>query len=277
MRGVWLWHVARSGRCRRCRLGICTLAGWRWPNHNCYAGAYETSCCVRGGSRGTACQRGFVIGSAMNGLVRDAVPAMSQRLPSRRYMRKATRLEHAAAEQTAVMRALFDARLSEAVYIRLLLGYHALYSQWEAQHARWLGGDLLTAGWCYRSRLPAIEADLHLLGAQAPGRLLDGQMGMALEVEALSPEVATASWGSLYVVEGSALGGQVIARKLATDFPGHPHLFFNLGHGHGQPTWRDFQTLLDGQLSDAASRRAIALQARVAFGRFQHMLESVID
>jgi heme oxygenase len=203
--------------------------------------------------------------------------AMSLPLLSRRYLRKATRREHAAAEETAVMRALFEAQLSPAVYIRLLLGYHAFYSQWEAQHGRWLGGDLLAAGWCYRSRLPAIEADLHALGAQPPGQWMVGFPAVAVEPDAAREEANDPSWGSLYVVEGSALGGQVIARKLAGDFPGHAHRFFTMGHGNGQPTWRDFQMVMDGQLGTAAARRAVALQARMAFGRFQHMLEGVLN
>lgn len=197
----------------------------------------------------------------------------------RRYLRKVTRREHAAAEETAVMSALFEAQLSGTVYIRLLQGYHALYSEWEAQHARWLTGDLRTSGWVYRSRLPAIESDLHALGAQTPGKPRDDAMRLPpaqAEPNAGELGLSIPSWGSLYVVEGSALGGQVIARKLAAEFPGHAHLFFNMGHGAGQPTWRDFQTLLDGQLGSAAARRAIALQARAAFGLFQRMLEKVL-
>lgn len=196
---------------------------------------------------------------------------------SRRYLRKATRREHAAAEETAVMRALFEAQLGPAVYIRLLQGYHLLYLQWEMQHARWLGGDLVMAGWPYRSRLPAIESDLCTLGAPLPERVMDGLPPNTDGPEMSNAEVTEPGWGSLYVVEGSALGGQVIARKLAAEFPGHAHRFFNMGHGHGQPTWRDFQTLLDSQLGSAASRRAVALQAREAFGRFQQMLESVLN
>jgi heme oxygenase len=202
---------------------------------------------------------------------------MSQPLLSRRYLRKATRREHAAAEETAVMRAVFQAQLSPAVYIRLLRGYHTLYSQWEAQHAHWLGGDLAMAGWRYRSRLPAIESDLHTLGSRAPALVVVGQLTAAGRTGGVSVEAAAPAWGSLYVVEGSALGGQVIARKLAAEYPDHAHHFFTMGHGNGQPTWRDFQILLDGQLTSAAARRVVALQARAAFGRFQQMLESVLD
>ena len=204
---------------------------------------------------------------------------MSLPLLSRRFLRKATRREHAAAEQTPVMLALFGAQFTVDIYIRLLLGYRALYAEWEATHSRWLAGDLLSSGWRYRSRLPAIESDLHALGAQISG--LGGGYSPSASPVPASPGTAGAdaapSWGSLYVVEGSALGGQIIARRLAAEFPGHPHRFFNMGHGSGQPTWRDFQILLDGQLDTAIGRRAVALQAREAFGHFQQMLEGVVS
>lgn len=169
---------------------------------------------------------------------------------------------------------MFDSHLSAAIYARLLFGYHTLYADWERRQARWLGGDLRQSGWHYRSRLPAIESDLRALGECAPG----GTPGDLATVPDLpGAPIAAPAWGSLYVVEGSALGGQVIARRLAAGMPGHAHLFFNMGHGHGQPTWRDFQVLLDTQLGSPAARRAIALQARATFGQFQQMLQKVLD
>jgi len=82
-------------------------------------------------------------------------------------------------------------------------------------------------------------------------------------------------WGALYVIEGSALGGQIIARHLSAEFPCHPHGFFNLCHGKGLPTWRNFQCAIEDHLLDASSRRAITLQARNMFGLFQKMLEGI--
>jgi heme oxygenase len=192
---------------------------------------------------------------------------------AKRFLRRATRSEHAAAEQTAVMRALFDAKLGSAAYIRLLQGYHALYARWEHHHAAWLRGDLKNAGWQYQTRLRAIESDLDELGVQPTQPLVS-----ANELTLIQPALAIdpASWGSLYVVEGSILGGQIIARKLAVEFPNHPHLFFRLGHGKSRASWKDFQAVMAVQLGDATSRRAIALQARAAFGVFQRMLDGVL-
>ena len=192
---------------------------------------------------------------------------------AKKFLRRATRSEHAAAEQTAVMRALFDEKLGSAAYIRLLQGYHALYAKWEHHHAAWLLGDLKNSGWQYQTRLRAIESDLYELGAQ-PTQPRFSANELALIQPALDTDPA--SWGSLYVIEGSALGGQIIARTLTTEFPNHPHLFFRLGHGKNRASWKDFQVVMAVQLGNATSRRAIALQARAAFGVFQHMLDGVM-
>lgn len=192
---------------------------------------------------------------------------------AKRFLRRATRSEHAAAEQTAVMHALFGEKLGSAAYIRLLQGYHELYTRWEHHHAAWLLGDLKNSGWQYQTRLRVIESDLYELGAQ-PRLPLVSADEQTLTQPALDTNAV--SWGSLYVVEGSTLGGQIIARKLSSEFPNHPHLFFRLGHGKSRASWKDFQAVMAVQLGDATSRRAIALQARTAFGIFQHMLDGVM-
>lgn len=147
---------------------------------------------------------------------------------AKRFLRRATRFEHAAAEQTAVMRALFEEKLGSAAYIQLLQGYHALYERWEHHHAAWLLGDLKHSGWQYQTRLRVIESDLCALGAQ-PTIAPVAANELTLTQPALDTDPTF--WGSLYVVEGSTLGGQIIARRLTIEFPDHPHLFFRLGHG----------------------------------------------
>jgi len=175
------------------------------------------------------------------------------------------------------MRALLDERLGLQAYIALLQGYHALYTMWETQHSAWLSGDLIVSGWSYRSRIPSIESDLIELGVP-----LDPKKDHGTESKRVAntrstpmPHIALTPWGALYVIEGSALGGQIIARHLSAEFPCHPHGFFNLCHGKGLPTWRNFQCAIEDHLLDASSRRAITLQARNMFGLFQKMLEGI--
>lgn len=188
---------------------------------------------------------------------------------ARHFLRRATRTEHAAAEGTAVMRALFEEDLGIAAYLRLLQGYYALYASWERAHAGWLRDDLKRAGWSYRTRLPAIESDLREWGAQPD----TPNYPAAVEGSASGDQV---SWGSLYVIEGSVLGGPFIAKKLATEFSDHPHRFFCMSHRANGASWKDFSTVIAGQLMDSTSRRTIAIQAKACFRSFQHMLDGVM-
>jgi len=197
-----------------------------------------------------------------------------QRTPRfRNFLRRATRVEHAAAENSAVMRALFNKQLGQTGYVNLLEGYHSLYSSWEKRYAIWLHGIHEADGWFYKTRLRAIEYDLRALGAQPRNESSD-LIWSALDTLD-TPQTTHTAWGSLYVIEGSALGGQIIARKLNVEFPTMQHRFFFIGCEAERSTWKDFQCLLGDQLHSADSRRAIALQARVTFGIFQHMLDGV--
>lgn len=194
---------------------------------------------------------------------------------SRRFLRRATRAEHRAVEQTAVMLALFEQRLGHAAYIRLLQGHYAFYADWERRHASWISDGLRHARWQYQSRLPAIASDLHGLAAAATLPVEDAMASIQANASA-PPAAENVSWGSLYVIEGSALGGQIVARKLLQEFPDHPHAFFHLSHGGDRPGWKFFQSLMAEQLGDAPSRRTITLQARATFGAFRRMLDAVM-
>jgi len=81
-----------------------------------------------------------------------------------------------------------------------------------------------------------------------------------------------AYWGELYVVEGSALGGRVIVRRLRELYPELPHHFYAVGE-NAPAGWRRFQSLLDRALPDEASQEAATLGAQRMFARFQQMLK----
>lgn len=82
-------------------------------------------------------------------------------------------------------------------------------------------------GW--RPRGGLIADDLAELGEATPRAL------------ALSPPRTTAAaWGMLYVIEGSRLGGAVLAPQVAAGLPTH-----YLGAVHGNGEWRAFRDRLD--------------------------------
>ena len=85
--------------------------------------------------------------------------------------------------------------------------------------------------------------------------------------DAYSIRTAEAAWGTLYVLEGSTLGGQLIARHLAETLGLGP----TSGAGglvpHGADTgglWRDFKRLLD----EVAAQGRIDPDAVVSAARF---------
>lgn len=87
---------------------------------------------------------------------------------------------------------------------------------------QWLAQDLAALGWPWPAHAATADpcAGLHL------------------------PD-ALAALGSLFVVEGSALGGQVIVRRLGTQAALAPALRYFQGHGEAtRARWRRFCALL---------------------------------
>jgi heme oxygenase len=178
-------------------------------------------------------------------------------------LREQTRVEHERVEATVAMRELFDDTMNVSSYAQLLRGYFHLHMAWENRHASWLC-KLASEGWKYESRLPALEYDLDSLEGVSE-----------TPVHQRAPEDAKQAWGALYVIEGSLLGGQVIARQLAKRLPAHQHRFFNLGSHRPSHAWKDFQSLLDAALAEPEQLRAALLQARETFALFLAMFEAL--
>lgn len=84
-------------------------------------------------------------------------------------------------------------------------------------------------GW--RMRTPLLAADLADLGGAMPPPL-----PFAL------PAGDGAAWGALYVIEGSRLGGTLLARGVAPDLPGR-----YLGARHQPGEWRTLLAAIDDE------------------------------
>lgn len=160
-----------------------------------------------------------------------------------RALRHATARHHASIEALIALDSFNDLRS----YVRILRAFDALLRVWEPAivaaaptHLR----DWIRAG----SRRQWLAQDRR-------------QLDDAHEV-ALTPEVIalvrtltcnSAVFGSLYVIEGSTLGGQVISRRIAERLALEPATGAAFFHGHGKATgrrWQEFQR----ELADAAPR-----------------------
>ena len=119
-----------------------------------------------------------------------------------------------------------------------------------------------------RSRRPFLLQDLHALALPS----------LALRPPPLPLATPAAAWGSLYVLEGSALGGQAITRALAPAGlrPGAGASYF---HGWGDATarmWLEFRALLESELARPACVAAACAAACLTFDALSASLHAVL-
>ena len=115
------------------------------------------------------------------------------------------------------------------------------------------GPDL--ADWPDRRRADALRADLAGLGQGVP-------LPVTAALEAGWPERRAEMLGVLYVLEGSRLGGAVLARAAG---PGASRF---LTHGAGQGLWPRLLPVLEAGLAAPAARAAALDAARATFAAF---------
>jgi heme oxygenase len=152
-----------------------------------------------------------------------------------------------------------------AHYARVLQVFEAFLAAWEPSVAAAL--PPARSGWLEaRSRRPFLLRDLQVLGVPTLQQTIP-----------LAPLAgAAAAWGSIYVMEGSALGSQVITRSLA-EAGLHPHSGAAYFHGWGDATgamWREFRQLLEAELAQPVAADQACQAARQTFDTLSGLLES---
>jgi heme oxygenase (biliverdin-IX-beta and delta-forming) len=158
-------------------------------------------------------------------------------------------------------------------YARLLSALYPLYAFIEARleaFAEWHALDP-PLDVLQRRRSHLLVADLRVLGVGAdPDRAEDAAL----------PRIGqfASAFGALYVIEGSRLGGRVLARQVAAavGVPAEGALTFLRG---GDPSdvgvlWKELRAALDGYAAraDARTRDAIVSGAVDTFGCFDRQL-----
>lgn len=136
-------------------------------------------------------------------------------------------------------------------YARFLAAQAAVLlplEEWLDAHG---AADLL-ADWPERRRADLLRADLDRLGEDLP----------APEAVTL-PEVPAAMLGAAYVLEGSRLGGALLAREVGADLPKR------FLAGERSASWRGFVGELDRQLSTPAELAVAINSARAVFAAFE--------
>jgi heme oxygenase len=156
-------------------------------------------------------------------------------------------------------------------YERVLAGFGAFLPRWEVLVRPRLPASL-QAWFDERSRWPLLERDLAALGLR-PAEVPDPVAALAL------PDRA-ALFGSLYVLEGSALGGQVIARRaqqLWSLGPDNGAAYFNGWGARTGARWAEFRALLHREAdAPAAAQHSACLGAVATFEALQACFARVL-
>jgi heme oxygenase (biliverdin-IX-beta and delta-forming) len=172
-------------------------------------------------------------------------------------LRENTRADHHALDHHPVLAALVRRSVTIDEYTTALAALHGAQHAIEHVLERFVPRD-----W-FPQRTPDIEADLHDLGCSP----------YPLKVPIPHPETQAARVGMMYVIEGSNLGGRVIANHLAQHLPKAVPLRF-FGKVDATTRWHHFWQFALQQCP--AGEYSLAVEAaRNTFGFFRTHLDSL--
>jgi heme oxygenase len=173
-------------------------------------------------------------------------------------IRRATRDRHAAVEAVLDL----SPPLARRRYLDALCGFELFLSLWEPRIEAALPSPWHD-GFASRSKLGLLRHDLAHLG-QPTVREEGARRGCGSAVAGIELPGLAAVFGSLYVLEGSALGGQVIARSARTSLGLHPDngaAYFNGLGTHTGARWTEFRRSLEEQVGTEPLARRQACTA----------------
>lgn len=158
-------------------------------------------------------------------------------------LRRATADSHAHAE-AVISTLMFRQPIDRATYVNLLRHLLSFISHWERAVESFIEPvleNLVRA----RTKLPLLRTDLAALGA-------DDTMGAAYP-QALPPlDGVGSALGSIYVIEGSTLGGQIIAKRIRQTLSlpdGAGVAYFESYGSQTSARWSEFLDILEQHLT----------------------------
>jgi len=182
-------------------------------------------------------------------------------------LRDATHPQHVAINHHPLIEGLTRADFPMGNYVALLRSYAALYQTLEPAIDRWLASVEPSFSYLERHKLPWLLEDLAYFAA-SPSTSLQMQ----------SPEIK--GWGALvgtlYAIEGSTLGGQVISRSLSTHHGLEKQTgarFFNGYEETTRPMWDAFLAFAVTVVRDRQTLDEALHSAQACFAMFQQALD----
>jgi len=163
---------------------------------------------------------------------------------------------------------LMDDTLTAAQYADILQRLYVVVRSWERWALANAPEDLVETvkG---RQRSGLIEQDLLCLGLKPSGRSLEFPEGRIPGLRVGEPTFRSSFLGAMYVMEGSTLGGQYIAKHLEKVFqfePGGGNAYFRGYAEHTGEMWNAFKAILV-EVPEEQGDQVIAA-AKAMFGVF---------
>jgi heme oxygenase len=177
-------------------------------------------------------------------------------------LKEATRAQHENLESTVNV---MDQMFSADDYKKLLCKFYRFYSAIEPEIDKL---DMAAVGYdlAERRKLPKLEKDLKAL------QVWDEALNLPKWENLPELENNAQAFGSLYVMEGATLGGQIINRRLKQHLgisPENGGAFFN---GYGErtgPMWKEFCRITTEFAGDGENDEAIVGNAKETFDSFR--------
>ena len=119
-----------------------------------------------------------------------------------------------------------------------------------------------------RRKTKNIAEDIDVYGGSIPEKATDKDL----------PEITNhlQAFGALYVIEGSTLGGKVIAKMMQRQMEMDAKEGFSFFHGYGDETesrWASFKELLNNQATDIIEKEKVVKAADETFAKFQMWID----
>ena len=179
-------------------------------------------------------------------------------------LKSETQQQHSAIEQAYWMQQLMHPALTKEQYTGILKKWHPIFFSFEKQlEDNKEAVEKIIPDWDSRKKTALLEKDISLLGDTIPVPDTD------TDVIAINELV-----GAFYVLEGSALGGRVILKKL-TQHDWFDSSFGNFFAGYGAETgsqWMKFRDYLNLYAAEADKKAGEIIEAaNKTFGKLcQH-------
>ncbi|MCC5834767.1 MAG: biliverdin-producing heme oxygenase [Opitutales bacterium] len=187
-------------------------------------------------------------------------------------LRTKTKAQHDALESSTLLKGLLEESLQLELYADILKRYFSLLIRFEEQVAGHPGWEFLNRDFESCLKSPILLQDLDYLGVEPEQRMHPVTSELRFDCSGV-PEFM----GTLYVIEGSSLGGRVISRKLEQ----HLGLTARAGaayfNGYGDRTfsnWRDFCQQLELYGDSIDDPLPIVAAANHAFSTFKQAMSS---